>query len=258
MFCGVQPWKSDDATSDIYALVCFSLGAGVITAIGAEFLRGANVVRTQTRKNLFSAALLLTPRNTRRYGGYIIHFGIVVLFIGLAGSAFNQSKELEMSYGDSLQLNGYKIVCRSYSQDSKPGYDTDYALLDVFHHGKKVTELTPERRLYFPDTDHAQPSTMVAIHSTLAGDLYVVFEGRNPDNDRPILKFFLNPLVNWIWIGVGIVIFGTIVALIPSLQPATRRVEAPERSPLHAPGPDGKVWTAATAKLGATPEVPRA
>jgi cytochrome c-type biogenesis protein CcmF len=258
MFCGVQPWKSDDATSDIYALVCFSLGAGVITAIAAEFLRGANVVRTQTRKNLFSSALLLTHRNTRRYGGYIIHFGIVVLFIGLAGSAFNQSKELEMSYGDSLQLNGYKIVCRSYSQDSKPGYDTDYALLDVFHHGKKVTELTPERRLYFPDTDHAQPSTMVAIHSTLAGDLYVVFEGRNPDNDRPILKFFLNPLVNWIWIGVGIVIFGTIVALIPSLQPATRRVEAPERNPLPALGPDARAWAAATAKLGATPEVPRA
>jgi cytochrome c-type biogenesis protein CcmF len=226
MFCGVRPWKDDDATGTIYALVCFSLGAGVITAIAAEFLRGAGVVRTQTGKNLFSSAILLTHRNTRRYGGYLIHFGIVVLFIGLAGSAFNQSKELEMSFGDSIQLNGYKLVCQSYSQDSKPGYDTDYALLDVFHNGKKITQLTPERRLYFPDTDHAQASTVVAIHSTLAGDLYVVFEGRNPDNDKPIIKFFLNPLVNWIWIGVGIVIFGTIIALIPNLQPATRRAVA--------------------------------
>jgi len=226
MLFGVHPWQDDDATGGIYALVCFSIGAGVITAIAAEFLRGAGVVRTQTKKNLFASAILLTRRNTRRYGGYIIHFGIVVMFIGLAGAAFNQSKELEMGFGDSLQLNGYKIVCLSYSQDTNPEYDTDFALLDVFHNGKKITRLTPEHRTYFPDTDHAQASTVVAIHSTLAADLYTVFEGRNADSGRPIIKVFLNPLVNWIWIGVGIVIFGTIIALVPPLLPVTRRVEA--------------------------------
>jgi cytochrome c-type biogenesis protein CcmF len=224
---GVRPWSDDDPTSSIYALVCFALGAGVITAISAEFLRGASVVRTQTRKNILASAFLLTHRNTRRYGGYLIHFGIVVLFIGLAGAAFNQSKELEMSAGDSLQLNGYKVVCQNFSQDSNAEYDTDFALLDVFHNGKKITRLTPERRVYFPDTDHAQASTVVAIHSTLASDLYVVFEGKNPDSGRPIIKVFLNPLVNWIWIGVGIVILGSIIALIPPLKPAARRVEVP-------------------------------
>jgi cytochrome c-type biogenesis protein CcmF len=227
MAAGVHPWKEDDATGSIYALVCFSIGAGVITAIASEFLRGAGVVRTQTGKNLLSSTLLLTRRNTRRYGGYIIHFGIVILFIGLAGSAFNQSKELEMGFGDSLQLNGYKIVCQSFSQDSNPEYDTDFALLDVSHNGKVITRLTPERRVYFPDTDHAQVSTVVAIHQTLAADLYVVFEGRNEDSGRPIIKVFLNPLVNWIWIGVGIVIFGTLIALVPPLNPATRRLEVP-------------------------------
>jgi len=227
MLAGVHPWADDDATSSIYALVCFALGAGVITAIAAEFLRGAAVVRTQTGKNLLSSTILLTRRNTRRYGGYLIHFGVVVMFIGLAGAAFNQSKEVEMSFGDSIQLNGYKIVCQSYSQDSTPNYDTDFALLDVFHNGKKITRLTPERRIYFADTDHAQASTVVAIHSTLANDLYVVFEGRNPDTDKPIIKVFINPLVNWIWIGVAVVIFGTLIALIPPLMPGTRRVELP-------------------------------
>jgi cytochrome c-type biogenesis protein CcmF len=227
---GVRPWSDDDPTSSIYALVCFALGAGVITAISAEFLRGASVVRTQTRKNILASAFLLTHRNTRRYGGYLIHFGIVVLFIGLAGAAFNQSKELEMSAGDSLQLNGYKVVCQNFSQDSNAEYDTDFALLDVFHNGKKITRLTPERRVYFPDTDHAQASTVVAIHSTLASDLYVVFEGKNPDSGRPIIKVFLNPLVNWIWIGVGVVILGSIIALIPPLKPAIRRVEFATRT----------------------------
>jgi len=231
---GLHPWADTDPTGSIYSLVCFSLGAGVIAAIAAEFLRGAGVVRTQTGKNLLSAAVLLTRRNTRRYGGYIIHFGIVIMFIGLAGAAFNQSKEMEMGFGDSIQVGGYKVICQSFSQDSTPEYDTDFALLDVFHNGTKITRLTPERRIYFPDTDHAQASTVVAIHSTLAADLYVVFEGRNADSGRPIIKVFVNPLVNWIWAGVGIVILGTLIALVPPLLPVSRRVEvltpAPSRS----------------------------
>ena len=105
----------------------------------------------------------------------------MVLFIGVAGSAFNSSKEMELGFGDSIELNGYKLVCQSYSQDSTPNYDTDYALLDVFHKGKKITQLAPERRFY---NASQQTSTIVAIHSTLARDLYVVFEGQEP-RDRP-------------------------------------------------------------------------
>jgi len=219
MLAGVRPWnEAGSSTGQIYSLVCFSLAAGVITAIFSEFLRGAAVIHRQTSRNLLSSAILLTRRNTRRYGGYIIHFGIVVLFIGVAGSAFNQSRELEMSYGDSIQIGSWKLVCQSYSQDSNPNYDTDYALLDVYHGNKKVTQLSPERRFY---NASQQTSTIVAIHSTLARDLYVVFEGRNPETDKPIIKVFLNPLVNWIWIGVGIVIFGTAIALVPPLKPGS-------------------------------------
>jgi cytochrome c-type biogenesis protein CcmF len=194
------------------------------------------------------------------------------MFIGLAGSAFNQSKESEMSFGDSINLGGYKIVCQSYSEDSNANYDSQFALLDVFHNGKKITRLTPERRVYFVDTDHAQPSTIVAIHSTLENDLYVVFEGTNPDNDRPIIKFFINPLVNWIWVGVVIVVFGTFIALVPPLKPSTRRVEVPSPHPatglgatdLGAPEPAlslskglaSETWVGGAAKLPASPGAP--
>jgi cytochrome c-type biogenesis protein CcmF len=226
MITGVRPWKDDEAAAGIYALLCFSIGAGVITAIASEFFRGAGVVRTQSGKNLAASAVLL------------IHFGVIVMFIGLAGSAFNQSKELEMGFGDTLQIGSWRVVCNSYSQDTNANYDTDYALLDVFHGDKKITRLTPERRFY---TASQTTSTMVAIHSTLARDLYIVFEGRNPETDRPIIKVFLNPLVNWIWIGVFIIIIGTGIALTPPLKPAARRVEAealslltPQASPLIA------------------------
>jgi cytochrome c-type biogenesis protein CcmF len=228
IIAGVRPWQDDDATGGIYALVCFSLSAGVITAITSEFLRGAGVVRTQSGKNLLLSSILLIRRNTRRYGGYLIHFGVIVMFIGLAGAAFNQSKELEMGFGDTLQIGSWRLICQSFSQDSNPVYDTDYALLDVYNGTKKITQLTPERRFY---TASQTPSTMVAIHSTLARDLYVVFEGRNPETDKPIIKVFLNPLVNWIWIGVFIIIVGTGIALTPPLTP--RRAEATANSPLE-------------------------
>ena len=221
MIAGVRPWV-DPSAGNIYALVCFSLSAGVLTAIFAEFLRGAGVVSTQTGKNVVASMYLLTRRNTRRYGGYIIHFGVVLLFIGLAGAAFNQSKEMEMGFGDSVQVGAWKLVCQSYSQDSNANYDTDFALLDVYKHDKKILRLTPERRFYQASQ---QTLTVVAIHQTLASDLYVVFEGRNPDTDKPIIKVFLNPLVNWIWIGVIITIVGTLIALVPPLLPPGRRTE---------------------------------
>jgi cytochrome c-type biogenesis protein CcmF len=212
---GVRPWSAgDDMQAEYFSLVTFTLAAGVITAIAAEFLRGAAVVRTQTGKNLLGSTILLIRRNTRRYGGYVVHFGIVVMFIGIAGGAFNQSKEQEMGFGDSLTLGQYRLVCQSFSQDSNANFDTEYALLDVYKGSKKVTQLAPERRFY-----HASEtsSTMVALRSTLANDLYVIYEGKNPDTDRPIIKVFLNPLMNWIWIGVLIVVFWTLLALVPNL-----------------------------------------
>jgi len=212
---GVRPWSAgDDMQAEYFSLVTFTLAAGVITAIAAEFLRGAAVVRTQTGKNLLASTILLIRRNTRRYGGYVVHFGIVVMFIGIAGGAFNQSKEQEMGFGDTLTLGQYRLVCQSFTQDSNANFDTEYALLDVYKGSKKITQLAPEKRFY-----HASEtsSTMVALRSTLANDLYVIYEGKNPDTDRPIIKVFLNPLMNWIWIGVLIVVFGTLLALVPNL-----------------------------------------
>ena len=215
MIAGVRPWNDgDDMHATLFSLMALSLSAGVITAISSEFLRGAGVVRTQTGRNLVSATFTLVQRNTRRYGGYVVHFGIVVMFIGIAGGAFNQSHEQEMGFGDSLQIGSYRLVCQSFTQDSNPNYDTEYALLDVYKYGKKVTQLAPEHRFYIASQ---QPSTIVANRSTLQNDLYVIYEGKNPDTDRPIIKVFLNPLIAWIWIGVLIVVAGTLLGLTPNL-----------------------------------------
>jgi cytochrome c-type biogenesis protein CcmF len=217
--CGVRPWEifTTDSQGSFYAFFAFVLAAMVVTAISAEFLRGAGVISRHTGQGIFASMVQLTRRNTRRYGGYIVHFGVVVIFIGIAGSAFNQSREQELGFKQSLNIGPYRVECQSYSQDSNANYDTEYALLDVYRGGKKITQLAPEKRFYIASQ---QPSTMVANHSTLAWDLYVIYAGKNPDTGQPIIKVFLNPLVAWIWIGVGIIVFGTAVALVPNMAAA--------------------------------------
>ena len=154
---GVRPWAAgDDWQSNLFSLVTFTLAGGCDYSDWLpEFLRGASVVATQTGKNLLASTVLLVRRNTRRYGGYIVHFGIVVMFIGIAGGAFNQSHEQEMGFGDTMTMGQYRVVCQSFTQDSKPEFDTEYALLDVYRGSKKIVQLAPEKRIYFPNTDHA-------------------------------------------------------------------------------------------------------
>ncbi len=228
MAVGVWPWKNGAFSTGIfYALVAYSMSAAVSTAIVSEFLRGAVVISKQTGRNLFAATYLLIRRNTRRYGGYIIHIGVVVIVIGLAGSAFNRNEERELGLHDQLSIGPYTLIQVGATQDSNPNYDSEYAMLDVYKDGKRLYQMTPEKRVYLASN---QPQTMVAIHSLPIWDLYVVYEGSNPSTGQPIIKAFLNPLVGWIWFGVAIIIFGTVVALVPSLSPATAALRVPARA----------------------------
>ncbi|MGA2807531.1 MAG: cytochrome c-type biogenesis CcmF C-terminal domain-containing protein [Terracidiphilus sp.] len=225
---GVQPWKNGALdTGNFYALVDFAMAAAVITAILSEFLRGAGVIARQSGRNIFAALVLLVRRNTRRYGGYIIHIGVVIAVIGLAGSAFNRNVESELALHDKLAIGPYTLECVGFTQDSNLNYNSEYALLDVYKGGKKLFQMSPEKRVYLASE---QPQTMVAIHSVPGWDLYVVYEGTNPDTNQPIIKAFLNPLVGWIWFGVVFIFFGTVVALVPSLSPATAALRVPARA----------------------------
>ncbi len=222
---GVRPWK-DGAfdPGNFYALVAFALSASVMAAILSEFFRGAGVIARQSGKNLATSMYLLTRRNTRRYGGYLVHIGVVIVVIGLAGAAFNRNTEQEVALHDKMSIGPYTLECVGFTQDSNANYNSDYALLDVYRNGKKQFQMAPEKRVYLASQ---QPQTMVAIHSVPSWDLYVVYEGTNPDTGQPIIKAFLNPLVSWIWAGVALMVVGTFLALIPSLKPATALPRVP-------------------------------
>jgi cytochrome c-type biogenesis protein CcmF len=222
---GLRPWQD---ISYFYSLMAIGLSVLVALTVASEFYRGGRVIAEKTGQGMFSSMVQLTHRNTRRYGGYIVHFGVVVVIIGLAGAAFNQDKEKEMAYGDKMEIGPYTLLCRSYTDEEYPNYYTQWAVLDVYKNGKQIDTLTPERRFYKASQ---QTSTMPFIRSNLNEDLYVVYEGLNQDTGHPILKAHLNPLVMWIWLGVWIIIGGTVLALVPNAPapirlPASRVVEA--------------------------------
>jgi cytochrome c-type biogenesis protein CcmF len=218
---GVWPWK--DGLFDqgsFYALAAFALAAGVFTALVSEFLRGARVVAKQSGRNLAWAKLELIRRNPRRYGGYIVHIGVAIAAIGLAGAAFNRSVESEMALHDKISIGPYTLECAGFTEDSNANYNSQYALLDVLKGGRKLFQMAPEKRVYLAS---GQPQTMVAIHSVPGWDLYVVYEGADPSTGQPIIKAFLNPLVSWIWAGALLMMLGTLVALAPGQKPAARK-----------------------------------
>ncbi|MGB8259217.1 MAG: cytochrome c-type biogenesis CcmF C-terminal domain-containing protein [Terracidiphilus sp.] len=220
LIAGVRPWK-DGAfdTGHFYALVSFALSAAVLVAIFSEYLRGAAVIARQSGKNLFVAMVLLIRRNTRRYGGYLVHIGVVIVIVGFAGAAFNRSEEKEMALHDKITIGPYTLENTGAWQDSNPNYDSENAILDVTAGGKPLFQMMPEKRVYHASQ---QPETRVAIHSVPGWDLYVVYEGSNPDTGLPIIKAFLNPLVSWIWAGVVLMVLGTLLALAPSQKPAQK------------------------------------
>ena len=210
---GDRPW--DDA-SQVYSIMAIALAVLVVVAITSEFWRGARVIRAKTGMGSFAALVHLTRRNTRRYGGYIVHYGVVVICIGFAGLAFNQTKEQELGFNESMTIGPYTLVCQKYTQDDTPNYETEMAILRVYKGGRLIDTMYPERRFYKASQ---QPSSMVANHSTPLEDLYLVYSGKDQDNDKPIIKAHLNPLVMWVWIGVWIIIAGTLIALVPSIPP---------------------------------------
>jgi cytochrome c-type biogenesis protein CcmF len=198
---------------DVYSLMCLILGVFVTLTIASEFFRGARVISARDGSNIFTAVGELTMRNTRRYGGYIVHFGMVLIFIGIAGIPFNKDIQKEMAIGDSLNIGPYSILCQNFDAVNNANYESERATLEVFKEGKSVMMLYPERRFYLASqvTD-----TKVAVQSSPLRDLYVVYAGRSPEGGKPVIHAYLQPLVKWIWFGGIVLVLGTLLALLPN------------------------------------------
>ncbi|MCP3984899.1 MAG: heme lyase CcmF/NrfE family subunit, partial [bacterium] len=223
----------------------FGLGVGLATGIGTGLSGGSlpiliwavsgfvagtiiqeyfRAVRARMRRgeNPARAIATLMRKNQRRYGGYVVHLGVVFIFIGIAGAAFNEERLENIRVGDSIEMNGYRLEYRTARPIPAQHYGGAVARLALFEDGEPRVTMTPERRVYWLEQ---QPASIPSVYSTLLEDLYVILTAVEPDGSATV-KIYRNPLVNWIWIGGYTFVLGTILILWPHPSPRTRSDES--------------------------------
>ncbi len=197
---------------NLAALISFGLCAFVIATILSEFWKGSRAIQAKESVPLPRAAFELTWRNTRRYGGYLVHMGVVIIFIGFTGRAFDLHETRSLALNQSVRFGHYDLKLLSVTNGDNANYESSHATLEVYRNGQVIDQLDPEIRLYKSSQEQA---SMVGIRRRLNEDLYVNFSGISPDNTKGIFQMYVFPLVSWVWIGYWVILFGTIICLIP-------------------------------------------
>jgi cytochrome c-type biogenesis protein CcmF len=191
------------------AMFGLGLTVFVVTATLSEFARGAAAHRGARPFGLLKGLVTVVAGNRRRYGGYIVHLGVVLICLGISGMAFRQTWSGVMAPGDSFPLGGYEVryeSARNFNTDEK---QVKMAVMSLHRDGEKVGELTPQRNLHFAQN---QPQSEIGLRTTLSEDLYLVLTQMDSAN-RVTMRAWLNPLVAWIWIGGAFMALGMLVIL---------------------------------------------
>ncbi len=219
---------------DPNAVLAIAFGGFVMGTVVQEFGRGASARHRQYGEPLALAAIRLIGRNRRRYGGYIVHTGIVLLFIAFAGMAFKTETQATLRPGESATLRSpyghlYTFTHLGISQYDALNRRVTAALVDVSLDGKPIGRLKTEKRQHVDalGRNTFEPSTEVGIRSGLREDLYVVLGGLVNGTEQAVYRFTINPLVWWVWFGGYVLVAGGLIVLWPGGgSPAVRRTQA--------------------------------
>lgn len=202
-----------------YAVVIFSLVGFVATGIATEYYRGTRARQAMLHESPSRALARLVGKNPRRYGGYIVHVGVVLIFFGVAGGFFTVEKQTTVGAGESFDVGRYRLHYTGIREHEDTHISSRIAAVQVSVDGHQIDIMYPEKRFYKKQN---QPTTEVDIRATLVEDLYVVLGSYDVESGLATFQVFINPLLSWIWVGGLILILGTCVVMVPS--PAERQV----------------------------------
>jgi len=210
---------------DVYALVAYYLCGFVAATIVQEFYKGVRARQSIHNESVFTGFVRLVARNRRRYGGYIVHAGIVMLFAAFAGLAFRTEHDISLRAGESFSVKDpyghqWKFVSQGVSYFNRPDRDVLAVGLEAFRDGKRIGIIPTEKRQYV-DTQRQplfNPITEVGIRSSAKLDTYVVLAGYVRDKDVAEMRVTFNPLVVWVWIGGFLMMIGGLVVMWPQAE----------------------------------------
>jgi cytochrome c-type biogenesis protein CcmF len=230
--------------SDFYSAVALSLGAFVLAGIAQEFVRGMGARHRLHGESYPLALARLVGRNRRRYGGYIVHVGIVIYIVAFTGMAFQRELQVSLQPGEEQTLEssfGHEYTFRhlGVSQFQALNRYVTAASVEVLRGGERVTVIRSEKRQHFtcrmqvsPCPEQLrersfEPSTEAGIHSNLREDIYVVFAGAVDGTEEAVYRFTITPLVWWVWFGGVVLVAGGVVVMWPGSGPTRRAPNRP-------------------------------
>jgi len=208
---GVLVWLRLAGNIGFFPLTTWALAAFVATTISQEYWRAIRSRTRGGRENVAQAFWTLMRKNQRRYGGYVVHLGVVFILIGIAGSAFNQERLANVAPGESVRMDGYRLEYRTARAIRAQHFGGAEARIALYRGDRPLATMTPQKRLYWLEQ---QPASIPAIWSTPLEDLYVTLNAIEPDGSATF-KIHINPLVNWIWLGGFTFVLGTLFIMWP-------------------------------------------
>ena len=206
-----------------YALISYLLAAFVTGTIVQEFWKGVGARRSIHGEPVLLAFIRLVARNRRRYGGYIVHAGIVMLFAAFAGLAFRKEFDVSLATGQAYEATDpygdrWRFVSQGVSTSLSQNREITAVALETWRNGKRVGLISSEKRQYFDSQRRPtfEPSTEVGLRESARQDVYVVLAGVR--DDAAELRITFNPLVVWVWIGGAIMALGGIIVMWPQAE----------------------------------------
>jgi len=211
---GVVPDRVDVA----YALFAVFFCSFVLAIVAIEFYRGARVRSRKLGIGFLTALTGLLTRNQRRYGGYIIHAGIVLLVFGFAGNAFRVEENVMMRVGEVASLGDYEVHLVKLREEPDVEKLKMFADIELLHDGEVVSELSPGRFFFYASQS---PTSEVDIHSNPTEDVFFAVVNYDMESNTAALLMVINPFTMWLWIGGLLMVFGTMVCMWPQAQQVT-------------------------------------
>ncbi|HEY1375044.1 MAG TPA: heme lyase CcmF/NrfE family subunit [Candidatus Binatia bacterium] len=212
---------------DFLPLLGVTVCAFVVATILFDTALAVRARRRLAGENVFSALATLARRNQRRYGGLVVHLGIVLIALGILGSmSYSVERQATLGRGETLEVGDYKIRLLGLRAVEEPTHYRVEGIFDVTRNGRDIGALTPALK-FFPNQ---QSPVGRAVHrSTFGEDLYLILSGFSElQNNRATLKVLVRPLVVWIWLGGGVIALGTIIAILPARKRQALTVSSPE------------------------------
>ena len=195
--------------------VTVALCAFNIAVVVQEFARGVAARQKHGTESVFASFFNLVSKSRRRYGGYIVHVGIVIMFLGFTGRAWGVDKETSLKPGESVTVEEYELTYVGPRMEVDQEKRMIFADLDVKRYGEPIGRISPAKYIYKSSPE--APTTEVAKHLTLKNDLYIIIGMANPATKVAAFQIHVNPLMQFIWFGVGVLIFGSLISMWPDV-----------------------------------------